>query len=196
MLHRKIGLNVFVVPLILLVSVSVLAASPSIQQAPIVNEIVIWRLADVQVVNKGQTVVIPEGRLTAGYTIEANATSQEGDLVPEGKFQLTLTAFSPRQDMPGQRAGRWYIHGNWTITDVNASEEEANARHSPAIIRGALLADLTFNPATDPGAFTAWTRLPMSPAGGRWRKGEGTFSVNERFEGDLFLTLERWPGNQ
>jgi hypothetical protein len=196
MLHRKIGLNVFVILLVLLVSASALAASPLIQRAPIINETVIWQLTDVQVVNRGQTVMIPEGRLTTGYAVEATATSQEGSLVPEGKFQLTLTAFSPRRDMPGQRAGRWYIQGDWVITDVNASEEEANARHSPAIVKGALLADLTFNPATDPDAFTAWTQLPMSPAGGRWRKGEGTFSVNERFEGDLFLALERWPENQ
>ncbi len=169
MLHRKLELNVFVVLLVLLVSASALAASPLIQRVPIVNETVIWQLTDVQVVNRGQTVATQEGILTTGYTVEATARSKEGNLVPEGKFQLTLTAFSPHRDMPGQRAGRWYIQGDWVITDVNANEneEEAKARHSPAIVKGALLADLTFNPATEPGAFTAWSRLPMSLAGGQ-----------------------------
>jgi len=42
-----------------------------------------------------------------------------------------LSSFSPAADMPGQKAGTWYVQGKWSITNEKASAAEKKARHSP-----------------------------------------------------------------
>ncbi len=196
MLNKKRWIIAVGTLLVLLVVASTLAAaSPLIRKAPTASETVIWKLSKAQVVDPGQTTATQEGTLTTGYTIEATAKSKE-KLVPEGTFRLTLSAFSPSKDMPGQKVGRWYVVGKWSITDKNAKPDSDKLRHTPDVLKGDLQADLTFNPAASPGNFSALARFPMSLIGGRWGKGEGTFSVNGQLEGDLFMALERWPETQ
>jgi hypothetical protein len=107
--------------------------------------------------------------------------------LPPGKFQLTLSAFSPFKKMAGQQPGFWYVQGVWSITDVNAAPEVAQARHSAAKVKGNLSAQLTFNPATDSGEFSGMVRVPFSPFQGR---GAGTFSGDLENEGQLYVAMQ------
>ena len=160
---------------------------------PVVPEIAIWELTKASVVDPGQTVQTKQGTLTTGYTIVAKAKAKDNKLVPEGEFRLTLSSFSPKKDLPGQKAGRWYVQGTWTITKNNADPDTVKVRHNPDFMKGDLRTELTFDPTTSQENWTAAARLPMSLAAGQWARGEGTYTVNGQFEGDLFLDLGLWP---
>ncbi len=163
--------------------------APSIRQTNVG-----WRLTSAKVTATGETAKMQQGTLTTGYTVVAVATAiTKGAPIEKAKFELTLSAFSPSKDMPGQKAGRWYLRGTWTLTDQNATQADLEVRHNPAVIRGDLLTELSFNPATDPGAFSGKFSLPMSLAAGQWSKGEGTISFDENFEGSIYLAADEWP---
>ena len=112
MRNRKVWIIVIGALVITLVSASALAAAPMLRKAPsIVDETVIWELTKATVVAAGQTTTDGMGTFTDGYTIEAKAKAKHNNVVPEGDFWLTLTAFSPAKDMPGQKEGFWYVEG-------------------------------------------------------------------------------------
>lgn len=180
---------------VLFFAASALAAAPLPKQAPTETETVIWQLRQAQVVNPGQTMNAKEGTFTSGFTIQALAKSKT-KLVPQGTFELTFTAFSPKKDMPGQKAGIWYLQGEWRLANEKVFRNPNRARHVPEQVKGYFQAELDFNPATDPGKFTALAIVPMSPTAGRWGKGEGTVTFNKNYNGELFLELERWPGQK
>ena len=154
--------------------------------APAKQQAVTWQLTNLQVVNAGETVETPQGLMTTGYVVEGDAASAGGPF-SNGKFQLTLSAFSPFKKMAGQKPGVWYVQGVWSITDVAAAPEVAKARHSAAKVKGNLSAQLAFNPATDSGEFSGKVRVPFSPF---WGRGAGTFSGDLENEGQLSLALE------
>jgi len=182
------ALEIFFLLPALMVLVAGLAGA---EKAPgIVTTLVSWQISNASVIDPGRTEIIKQGFFTSGYTVEATATG--GDPLPQGRFEMVLEAFSPNRDMPGQRAGYWYVKGTWAIVDPNASPEAKKARHSPAVVEGTLLAELPFNPATTPGTLTATIRL-LSLTGGRWNRSSGTFTGNEKFEGTIDVTLDLWP---
>lgn len=146
-----------------------------------------WELAQARVISPGQVATTPQGTMVTGYTVIAEAGALAGDMLPEGVFRIVVNVFSPSVDMPGQQAGLWYLTGQWSITDRNASVAAARARYSTAKVKGSLTAELPFNPVADLEYFSAVVKLPTSPAAGRWARGEGTFSGNSRFEGTLML---------
>ncbi len=188
MLSKKLGGITLVLLLLLTVvlSTSVLAtALPSLLQAGSMPAV--WGLTNARVVDPGKTMILPEGTLTSGFTIEAMAIARTNAPVSSGKFLLTLSAFLPSKDMPGQKAGRWYVRGTWSIANANAAL--GKARYRPGLVKGDLLAELTFNPATQLGAFSAQVRVPGGPINGTWSSGQGTLSLNNRFDGQLYLTL-------
>lgn len=177
LLRMGIGRNLLAALALVLICA---VAAPAEQQA------VTWQLTNFQVVDAGETVEIPKGLLTTGYIMEGDAASLGGPFA-NGKFQLTLSAFSPFKKMAGQKPGFWYVQGVWTITDVSAAPELAEARYSAAKVRGNLSAQLTFNPATDSGEFSGKVRVPFSPFHGR---GTGTFSGDLESEGQLSLVMK------
>ncbi len=152
-----------------------------------------WEITEARVLDPGRTSVEPEGTLTTGYTIEARARSMAGERLPDGVFRVVVSAFLPKSDMPGQRAGVWHVNGQWTITDGRASDAEKAARHSVARLKGRIATDLVFNPAAEDGRFSAVVRLPTSPVAGRLVRGGGVFSGNSRFEGSLVLDERAGP---
>ncbi|HSR32266.1 MAG TPA: hypothetical protein VLY63_17020 [Anaerolineae bacterium] len=193
MRNRKLWVILIGAFLVLLISASTLAAAPMFKKAPsITDEMVIWELTKTTVVDAGQTKTDAMGTFTEGYTIEAKAKAKHNNVVPEGRLWLTLTAFSPAEDMPGQEAGFWYVQGKWRITKKDADPEALKVRHNPEVIEGSLQAKLDFNPATGQGNWTGVASLPMSLAAGNWGRGEGTLTFDENLEGDLFLPLEIW----
>ncbi|MEW6519822.1 MAG: hypothetical protein AB1461_10450 [Thermodesulfobacteriota bacterium] len=156
-----------------------------------------WQLQDAEVVSRGETLTSSTGILTKGYVVEALAVTSQGKApVRTGRYTVDVTAFSPAKDLPGQKAGVWYVRGTWTLTDQTADEEELKAHHNPGTIKGFLDAELPFNPLTDGGAFDAQVRVPMAPGAAGWAAGDGTFTGNERFEGTLNLNLKKLSRSQ
>ena len=148
------------------------ATTPSIQPT-----LIGWEISKTVVVSEGSTVSTKEGILTTEYTIQGTARNTTADTpIRKGVFSLTLSVFSPAQDMPGQKAGNWYLQGDWSIVDRQATRESRKARHSPAAVKGKLSATLPFNPVITQGAIETTVNLPMSPGGGRWSSGKGTFA--------------------
>lgn len=183
--------------LILLVAILILAAGTSAIAAkpPIQDDEVVWQLTRPKVIDPGKTETIREGTLITGFIIEAKAKSRHQNLIKNGTFRLELSAFSPKRDMPRQKAGRWYLQGRWVI-DANGNPAAVKERHKPGTAQGFIEADLDFNPTAEARNWTASAVLPMSTADARWLKGEGVYSVNAAWEGDLFLQLELWPQAQ
>lgn len=148
-----------------------------------------WRISDARLVDPGQTTVTPEGTLTSGYIVEARARGAAGTLLPDGRFRIVASSFSPSSEMPGQQVGLWYLRAQWSIADRQASRAAQQARHSHARIQGRMRAELPFNPLVEQGDFLAEVSLPNAPAAGRWARGQGTFSGNSLFEGSIVLDV-------
>jgi hypothetical protein len=148
------------------------------------------------VVQRGETVVLPEGTLTRGYTIEARAKADDGEYIPRGTLRLSLTAFTPSIDLPGQSAGYTYVQGKWTVTDRGSTGE---SKHAPGMISGVLSAELPFDPTSSPAAWSAEATLPMStitPLGAngmQWARGAGELTLSPELEGELELAVQVWP---
>ncbi|MDH4230570.1 MAG: hypothetical protein OEW04_00900 [Nitrospirota bacterium] len=153
-----------------------------------------WQISNAQVVDPGKTMTNNKGTLTKGYIIEAAADAVSPDApIKKGTLRITMSAFLPAKDMPGQKAGTWYVQGKWSITDENASETEKKARHSEGVVRGDLFATSNFNPCASQGALSARVLFPMSLNGRVWARGEGTFTGNEMFEGTIQMDAALWP---
>lgn len=153
-----------------------------------------WQLTHARVLSPGVTTRVPVGILTDGYVVEAVATATTAETpVALGRFEISVSAFQPARDMPGQKAGVWYVRGNWAVMDEQASDEEKAARHSPSIVRGGLSAELPFNPASTTGTLDAAVSLPASPDGGRWARGDGAFSGSQMFEGEMHISARLLP---
>ena len=171
-----------------------IAAAPDKKAPGIVETTFGWQLSGAKVVNQGKTKTVKPGVITRDYTVEATATSTTPSTpVRKGTFRVKLSAFSPAADMPGQKAGMWYVQGKWRIADDKATKKEKDTRHGPAVIDGIIRAELAFNPAAAAGDMTAAIDMPSSPAAGVWTVGKGLFTGNERFEGALEVSAAVWP---
>lgn len=149
-----------------------------------------WQLLNARVLRPGEASETSGGTLSSGYTIEADAAAVgEAPFIQKGIFRLIVTTFSPKEDQPGQKAGRWYVQGSWILT----GPVSAKLRHAPSTIRGELTADLPFDPTKGQGELLAQVKVPRVPPPSRWVAGEGTFAGNERFEGKLTLTIMPRP---
>lgn len=152
-----------------------------------------WDITQVEVTAPGQTIISEEGTLITGYTLTGQARATAGGLLQHGAFQLVLSAFSPSRELPGQHVGKWYIVGQWSLTKSGAAPQSLRARHNPDVISGRIRTELDFNPTADTRNWSALATLPMSPAAGRWARGEGTFSIDSTLAGSLHLSALLWP---
>lgn len=195
MRHKKGSLltaGVFLVTALALVLAPAWAKKPARSVVPLAEDVFTWQLNDPTVVDPPEVSETDEGILVTGYAIEAAASASE-DSAPltRGKFRLALTIFRPKVDMPGQKAGVWYLRGSWTLNEESPNPKARRARHGPGILKGDLSAELSFNPLTHSGAVNARVRLPMSHQGGAWGRGQGTFTGNELFAGQMSVKLDR-----
>jgi len=149
-----------------------------------------WRLSNARIVKPGQTMEATEGTIISGYTIRADAQAEGSAPIPQGRFTVTLTIFSPRQDMPGQKAGFWYLRGDWSLAGLDVDPASLKKRHLRDAYHGTLVAELPFNPTVAPGTIEASVKIaPIGPSGTRSRGskgkvlGKGKFLGNEKFEG-------------
>lgn len=173
-----------------------LVAGAALADAPITSDAIEWELSLGSVVDSGESIVLPEGTLTQGFTIEAKARADDSKYIPRGTLRLSLTAFTPSIDLPGQSAGYTYVQGKWTVTDQASTGE---SKHSPGMISGVISAELDFDPTASPAAWSAEATLPMStitPVGAdgiQWARGEGELTLSPGLEGELELAVEVWP---
>jgi hypothetical protein len=155
-------------------------------QAPAVME---WQLTEAKVINPGTVGTLTEGSMRSGIKIEAKAVTQTpGAIFPEGTFIITMNAFSPAADMPGQKAGSWYLRGEWTITAPHADPEILKARYNPYSVSGMLTGTVPYDPATTLGMLEAEVRLQRG--GSKPRTGRmptGSFSGTTIIEGKLTI---------
>jgi hypothetical protein len=151
-----------------------------------------WWLSNSRVVSEGITAATGEGVLTTGYEIEAAANTPAGSQSPKGIFSVTVSIFSPNHDMPGQKAGMWYVQGSWNIKDPAPGAQPARRRDAN-VVRGTLSGELAFNPSKDAGHIDARVLLLRSASASRKMSGKGTFSGNEKFEGALSIIADRLP---
>jgi hypothetical protein len=167
-------------------------------QRSVSEEKLAWQLSQAKVLRQGQLATNSGGITLTGYTLEAAAKAKAGagNRLPEGKFVLTLNAFSSPTNRPGFMAGRWYVRGTWIITTKNTHPSAAHAESPqphPDFIQGHLLADLECSPAAKPTQVNANVWTTDAPA---WHKRvdyAGLFSGNGSFEGQLSLAVKRAP---
>mgnify|MGYP001065216326 CR=1 FL=1 len=153
-----------------------------------------WQLTRARVLDPGVTSIAAQGTMTSGYVLEATAKALDPNTpVQNGTFKIELNAFSPSQDMPGQKAGTWYVRGDWQIAKRGITAAEQESRHGPSFLNGSLSVELSFNPATDAGPVNAAVSLTRAPQAGRWASGNGTFNGNETFEGLMQIDAQIWP---
>lgn len=160
--------------------------------APGAAETHLWQLTDLTVFYPGTSSELPDGTLLGNYVLVGKAAGAASTLVKEGDFQLVLGAFWPSRDLPGQPAGKWYVNGNWTITDLAVPTPEVRQRQPPGVVTGIVVTTLDNDP-TKPGAtLTLPITLPMSRVNGVWCKGSGTLTLDpDRGGGTLTLVLDR-----
>jgi hypothetical protein len=151
-----------------------------------------WNLSHGKVVHRGRTARTCRGTLTTEYVVEATACALGDAPIENGKFRMTLTAFSPSRGISNKVSGRWHIHGDWTITAEGTRSRTAIARRRPVVLKGDLRTHLPFNPTTSHGSIKASISLPRSKTCKKCGKGEGVFYGNDRFEGHMFVMLESW----
>ncbi len=158
-----------------------------------------WNLDQGQVLEMGETAILPYGTLLTGYTIEARAESTDSPFISKGTLRVTLTAYTPKKDSHGQKVGIWYVRGKWTLSDIDAPPV-TNTRFTPGVIGGLLQVELPFNPAASQGDWSASLRLPqvtMEPVsakdGRQPMRGNGTLILDDKLGGVMTLDLKLWP---
>jgi hypothetical protein len=144
-----------------------------------------WQLSETTAISWGILSRTSEGEIRSGIKIEGKAVAQSSDnTFSEGAFTVTLTAFAPYEDMPGQKKGNWYLSGNWSIT---ATGTDPTSHPSPtSVLTGTLKASLAYDPAVETGPMAAELRLQhrgVSVRAGRMSK--GSYSGKSNFEGRL-----------
>jgi hypothetical protein len=191
------------------------AGGPPDEATPLREAVFGWDLSQGTLTSPGKANHSSLGQLTYDmvWTAEARAATAETP-IPRGTFTATLTCFRPDRDLPGQKAGNWYLQGAWTIAAGGKAPAKAKSmarnrirgrtvstgdlnkgrlRHGPHVARGLLSAELPFEPFKEPGTLNAQLTLAPSPAGGAWRQGQGLFAGNTQFEGAIQLKVAIWP---
>ena len=102
--------------------------------------------------------------MTTDYVVEAFALARTGRAsVVRGAFRMTLSVFTPRVNLPGQVAGRSYVTGAWTVTNLMAPPADLLVRHNQYVVKGSLNAELAFNPLSQAQL------LPGMLQGAKWQ---------------------------
>jgi hypothetical protein len=149
-----------------------------------------WALSTIRVVDAGTLTNAKEGALRTGIVLRANAKARGTAPVGAGTWTATLTSFTPAQDMPGQKAGVYYVRGEWQLRGRGASGDH-RVRHDRDLVKGMLVAELTFDPTTNAAAWNAVALMPKTTVAGKWGQGTGTIHIDTTAGGELTLALAR-----
>jgi len=186
MQEKQRALAIFIIiQLIITLAISVFLYSVAAAgQPPATIE---WQLSDAKVISWGALATAKEGRMRTGIKIAGKAVSwTPGAIFPEGAFSVAMNAFSPSADMADQKAGNWYLKGEWTITATGADPAALKSRYNPYAMTGLLNASLPFDPTVETGTMEARVRLQRGGTKPRTgRMPAGSFSGKSNFEGKL-----------
>ncbi len=154
-----------------------------------------WQITNTTVVKASQAVTFRQGVIVDDYIVSGDAAAlSTATPIQKGKIRFVVNLFSPIRDMPGQRAGLWYLQGTWTIRADDADPELLKIRHNPYVIEGDIKAELANNPVDQPTAeLEAKVYILNSMAAGRWTNGYGAFTGNSTFEGSITLNIDMHP---
>jgi hypothetical protein len=157
MLNRKLLIVAIVALLALaaLPAVTAPAAAPPLQEGAPAAGAAGMQFTQFAVESKGVSAKIKEGAITTDMFVRAVAMAPAKDgTLASAHFLLKLTAFQPAQDMPGQKAGRWYVMGLWTLNSQEQPEAQSLvSKRNPHAATGYFKAVLSFNPAENPDKF-------------------------------------------
>ncbi|MEQ1619753.1 MAG: hypothetical protein ABL919_00005 [Methylococcales bacterium] len=159
-----------------------------------------WTLGVLSVKNPGIKSTLAEGTLVTNYVLETTASSDDPFFIPQGKFQLTLSIFSPTVDLGVQKKGFWYVTGKWELLD-NGAESRTTGRNKPGRLSGTVNTELTFNPVTNlTHPWDAVTQVPFSTfiavgekGNGQKLHGDGSLSLGASPAGNLSLQIKLLP---
>lgn len=166
-------------------------AAPTVA-APAPAQTSAWQLADLTTVHAGTVSDLPDGTLVSNYVLTGAASAIEGTIVTKGVFQLVLSAFWPRRDLPGQPTGKWYINASWSITAPDATPLGRPRRERSGVIQGTVVTTLDANPTSSGEALTLPAQVPISRVDGVWTQGRGDLAIDaDRGAGTLTLVLDR-----
>ena len=160
-----------------------------------------WQLSNLQTSSQGQTVYVREGALTRQYELQADATpsASSTDAPAKGRFRLVMDVFSPANDMGGQKKGKFYVQGRWTLTGADDPQASADGAFT-GDIQGRVQAELTFDPTTENRDWKGTVQIPMTRIrsnggrpGMRPMRGGGELAIAGEDGGTLALDLKLWP---
>ena len=135
------------------------------------------------------------GTLVGDYSVVASADALSASTpLASGQFVFRGSVFSPKYDMPGQKAGNWYLQGSWSITDTSVPAADLSAKYNSHRIEGELKAELPFDPTKQPaGTVDAQLSIPQSLDAGRWTSANGKLIGSARLEGQMNLDVALLP---
>lgn len=152
-----------------------------------------WSLSDIVIDRPGRASRLADG-IVIDYVLRGSATASAGTDVKEGSFQISISAFQPSRDLPGQPAGRWYIRGDWSITDAQAPPPAPGQRHRRGVLAGTLVSTMDADPLATAQDVVLPLQLPMTLTESSWVRGKGTLSLADSQErGSITLVVSRRP---
>jgi hypothetical protein len=150
-----------------------------------------WTLGDITVDRLGQPSTLVDG-IAIRYVLRGSASVTGGTSIKEGTFQLVVSAFQPSHDLPAQRAGRWYIRGDWSITNAEAQTQMRGQRHRQGVLAGTLVSEMDENPFAAVRDCTFPVQLPMTLTEAGWMRGKGSLALHAtQGSGSITLVVSR-----
>ena len=153
----------------------------------------LWHLHRAKIVDFGSTSRTVEGILVTSVVIEAEAISTQNLSIKQGQFFMTASIFSPVTEVPWLKAGKWYLRGDWTITNRKSSPQKVRAGYRHAVVKGIMVGEISFNPFESKNCdrqIALQAIMPMSIAAGvRVPPQKGSYFGSGNFEGDLKFEL-------
>lgn len=169
----------------LIITLTLVVPSYSKAESGQPQAIIEWQLFDTKVISWGTVISATEGRMRTGIKITGKAFNETPDAIfHDGVFSITMNAFSPTEDMAGQKAGNWYLRGEWTIAATGADPTTLKSRYNPYALTGLLNTSLPFDPSAEIGDMAA--QVMLQRGGTKPRTGRmpaGTYSGKSNFEG-------------
>ncbi|NTW97065.1 MAG: hypothetical protein HGB28_00740 [Oscillochloris sp.] len=150
-----------------------------------------WTLSAIAIDRPGLVRPLADG-MSITYALHGAIQATGSASVKEGTFDLIVSAFQPSHDMPGQQAGRWYIRGDWSITDAQAAPPVRGQRHRQGVMAGTLVSEVDENPFAAPQSVALPLHLPMTLTEAGWVQGKGTLTLADTGDsGSITLVVNR-----
>lgn len=172
--YHLFGVKYLLVMALVYVCAALLLAQPAAAQPATTAT---WDLTGGSLINPGKTTQSPQGPVTKGVVVHAQALAQGPAPIDAGTFSIRYSLH--------EQDGKYILRGVWHITKAGATKAVHSTSDS---LKGSLYAELSFNPATSAGPIQAKVSInPTRRHGGKTIKADGIFTGNEKFVGTLTI---------